>query len=272
MKQLLFAFAVLCAFCSCAKNYTQLVEERAAQYEKEGKVILAKSEDETGKEHYVIYGDPKAQTLGVDTLGDDVTVIPLGKQKYVNITPVAYNGKGLQFINDDDDYYTWDEDVTINDKGELMFTNDDKEKQKFDKVEFYKGKYVLMCNTSSKYTADNHSLAIFFKKPSKYRICGIPNIEKDGNMTVSIHTTLPDICNKDYGDFYNEGDDIYVDRDHEDFCIKVTISPDEEVTPASYGIASTIEFPVEAFASWATLRGYLAKIALIELDAAALDW
>ena len=55
MKQLILVCLVLLTFCSCAKNYPQMVKDRVEQYQKEGKYVLGQSNDSTGKEHYVVY-------------------------------------------------------------------------------------------------------------------------------------------------------------------------------------------------------------------------
>ena len=82
MKKLLFVLTVLLTFCSCAKNYPQLVKDKVEQYKKEGKIILNQYNDSTGKEHYIVYADVQNQIIGVDTLGDSVRVMHLGKKKY----------------------------------------------------------------------------------------------------------------------------------------------------------------------------------------------
>lgn len=84
MKKLLFVLIVLLTFCSCAKNYPQLVKDKAEQYKKEGKIILNQSNDSTGKEHYIVYADVQNQVIGVDTLGDSVRVMHLGKKSTSN--------------------------------------------------------------------------------------------------------------------------------------------------------------------------------------------
>ena len=65
MKKLLLIGLVLFTFCSCAKNYPQMVKDRVEQYQKEGKYVLGQSNDSTGKEHYVVYIDDKQ--IVVDT-------------------------------------------------------------------------------------------------------------------------------------------------------------------------------------------------------------
>ena len=95
MKKLLFILTVLLTFCSCAKNYPQLVKDKAEQYKKEGKIILNQSNDSTGKEHYIVYADVKAQVIGVDTLGEKVKEIKLGKKKYKQLDLCVEEGIGL---------------------------------------------------------------------------------------------------------------------------------------------------------------------------------
>lgn len=83
MKQLVLVCLVLLTFCSCAKNYPQMVKDRVEQYQKEGKYVLGQSNDSTGKEHYVVYID-KTQIV-VDTLDDSLQVFPLGKMEYMKL-------------------------------------------------------------------------------------------------------------------------------------------------------------------------------------------
>ena len=65
MKKLLLIGLVFFTFCSCAKNYPQMVKDRVEQYQEEGKYVLGQSNDSTGKEHYVVYIDDKQ--IVVDT-------------------------------------------------------------------------------------------------------------------------------------------------------------------------------------------------------------
>ena len=83
MKKLLLIGLVLFTFCSCAKNYPQMVKDRVEQYQEEGKYVLGQSNDSTGKEHYVVYIDDKQ--IVVDTLGDSLQVFPFGKMKYMKL-------------------------------------------------------------------------------------------------------------------------------------------------------------------------------------------
>ena len=78
MKKLpILLLAAVLALCSCSKSYQELVNEKVEQYKKDGKIILNKSDDPTGKEHYIVFADVEQQTIGVDTLGEEAQVIKL---------------------------------------------------------------------------------------------------------------------------------------------------------------------------------------------------
>ena len=53
--QLVVAFSIATGFVSCTKNYPQEVNKRVKNLEQQGAEILARSNDETGAEHYVLY-------------------------------------------------------------------------------------------------------------------------------------------------------------------------------------------------------------------------
>ena len=71
------------------------VKDRVEQYQNEGKVILSQSNDDTGKKHYVVYGDIDKQTIVVDTLGENVFTIQLGKKTLKTLTPNVIEDDGL---------------------------------------------------------------------------------------------------------------------------------------------------------------------------------
>lgn len=82
MKKLpILLLAALLTLYSCSKSYQELVNEKVEQYKKEGKIILNKSDDPTGKEHYIVFADAKQQSIGVDTLGEEALVIKLADVK-----------------------------------------------------------------------------------------------------------------------------------------------------------------------------------------------
>ena len=91
IKKLLFLLiAAALVLCSCGKNYPKLVKQQVEKYMKEGKIILSQSNDSTGKEHYIVFADMKAQTIGVDTLGEKVQTINLSKilEKQIDVINV----------------------------------------------------------------------------------------------------------------------------------------------------------------------------------------
>jgi|GEM_PF-6978581 len=53
--QLVVAFSIAAGFVSCTKNYPQEVNKRVIDLKQQGAEILARSNDETGAEHYVLY-------------------------------------------------------------------------------------------------------------------------------------------------------------------------------------------------------------------------
>ena len=75
-------------FSSCMKNYPEMVYEKALQYQQEGKYILGKSDDPSGKEHYIVYIDNK--NIVVDDLVDSLRHYPLGNLKSFDFG--LYNG------------------------------------------------------------------------------------------------------------------------------------------------------------------------------------
>ena len=58
-------------------------------------MILSQSNDDTGKKHYVVYGDIDKQTIVVDTLGENVFTIQLGKKTLKTLTPNVIEDDGL---------------------------------------------------------------------------------------------------------------------------------------------------------------------------------
>ena len=95
MIKYVIGFWALLTVCSCTGNY-QMVKDRVEQYKKEGKIILNHSNDETGKEHYIVYADAKSQVIGVDTLGENVKEIHLGKKPYVSFEVKVDEMHGLK--------------------------------------------------------------------------------------------------------------------------------------------------------------------------------
>lgn len=244
-------------FLLLRQELSAVVKDRAAQYEKEGKVILAQSNDETGKEHYVIYGDPRTQVLGVDTLGDSVKVIPLRKQSYQTLDPVAYSGKGLQMTCDE---FVREAEITINSKGEFLRDNTSCMKI----VSVFKDKYIVVKNVPEDESLSVSTYIIFFDKKTRLLADEEPTIAENGDITFNIQTNMSSIL--EYGNLCSPDNNLYdlgldVQWDMVDFCIKTTITPTGEIKLADYGIASTTQIPTEAFSSLSLLQDYLQEIA-----------
>lgn len=188
MKQLLMLFIVLCAFCSCAKNYPQLVNERVAQYEKEGKWILCRSNDETGKEHFIVYADKNAQTICVDTVGDGVKTIVLKDLKCHGILPTPIMDADLtgaspsfSIFNDNlTSKCNWSvgtSAITVSYYGD---------KENISEVKPYKDKYIVLQST-------NQTLILFLTKPQIVECDkGMGNVNESSNGDIELSLRYED--------------------------------------------------------------------------------
>lgn len=125
------------AFCSCGKDYAKLVKEQVGKYEKEGKIILSQSDDSTGKEHYIVFADPKAQIIGVDTLGEEVETI-----KLTGIVEKRIDIPGIQLP---DKFYVISNDPNSTSKTDLKISKDGKFSSDTEwNATVYKGKYLIL--------------------------------------------------------------------------------------------------------------------------------
>ena len=155
MKNLLFMLSVLFAFCSCTKDYPQLLNERVNQYRKEGKWILSYSKKATENEHYIVYADKKIQSIVVDSL-DGQNHYPLKKLK------------AFQIAISNDDSLIWtdiSEDVPLKlASGRTLLLETYEGELQADRISGYKDKYMI---------ADfgNGGVAIIFLKANK--VCGL---------------------------------------------------------------------------------------------------
>ena len=143
VKNVLIALFALFALCSCEKDYHKLQKERVEQYKKEGKWIIAQS-DSTSNEHYIIYGDKKTQTIGIDTLGGDVQVVDLKKpMKQSLFTPVWGGGVFDMFP----DGYGQEKNLlkVMTEGFENMYQYAREKSRKSSFVRAYKSKYVIVC-------------------------------------------------------------------------------------------------------------------------------
>ena len=157
MKNLLLFVTVVFALCSCAKDYAALQKERVAQYEKEGKIILAKS-DSTSSGHYIIYADEKTQTIGIDTLDGDARIIDLKTIKETNFGPM--DGTGVFDML----YESGEAHLTIKD-GKLSHSRYDGFTYEPQSVYFFKDKYMIVSYDKE------YNYILFFTEPVKLYFC-----------------------------------------------------------------------------------------------------
>ncbi|WP_298639372.1 hypothetical protein [uncultured Prevotella sp.] len=187
MKKLPFLLlATMLALCSCSKSYQELVNEKVEQYKKDGKIILNKSDDPTGKEHYIVFADAKQQTIGVDTLGERSQIIKLTDIKEQEIDLSDAQGCDTFTI-----YNTKLEQKTTNvrvvDSITFKSIYDSKTEEKM-AVECYKDKYILMTSKDNDYVRYK---ILFFKQPSViFHLFG-DDIEKNdnGDLNITIKTS-----------------------------------------------------------------------------------
>lgn len=256
MKKLLFLGLVLLTFCSCGKNYPQMVKDKVEQYKKEGKIILNQSNDSTGKEHYIVYADVKSQTIGVDTLGEKAKEIKLGKKTFKKLTLHANEGAGLVAKFSVQEYDETKEYKLLK-NGQLMAYN-----QPMD-ITVYKDKYIIIGkNKSDSFYPD----AIFVngEEDAYYQICGTFGTDEVGNLNVSAETWLrnavPESWRHYIEDSYNHPE-LYIDINHGNIICKTTISPDGKIIKQSdVVVCDYLQIPVEVFSSWSTLKLYVYKI------------
>lgn len=181
MKKLpILLLAAVLALCSCSKSYQELVNEKVEQYKKDGKIILNKSDDPTGKEHYIVFADAKQQTIGVDTLGEEAQIINIQKLKkrhlmvpdcqdyepFTTISPYTYGYTKLRI--------TKNGEFEDNDGGGLW------------NIKCYKNKYLIISRNNENYKSWS---LLFFQIPSKiFSIGGDVNIpdSSDGKLRITL--------------------------------------------------------------------------------------
>lgn len=174
VKNVLIALFALLALCSCEKDYHKLQKERVEQYKKEGKWIIAQS-DSTSNEHYIIYGDKKTQTIGIDTLGGDVQVVDLKKPMTQVAFAPLWGGSGFKMLTDMEEHYGWGSGkdfkkslIKIVDKA-FENTDDGVEEEKQNhtttSIQAYKNKYIII--NFDRYYPDVYRYILFFTNPPK---------------------------------------------------------------------------------------------------------
>jgi hypothetical protein len=254
MKKLLFMFTVLLAFCSCAKDYPQLVKDKAELYKNEGKIILNQSNDSTGKEHYIVYADVQNQIIGVDTLGDGVREIHLGKKKEFNPELKVKKGEGMKVA-----FYELSEStISLTKDGKLLW-----DKEKYNISDVYKDKY-LVCKK------EDMKQILLLDQEEAYHVVDMyeeDKINTDGSIDFDAGTGIYMLINEDENyewpspDNIEDPDPYYIDRYHTDVIVKVKILPNGEIIPSQdYADWGGIHVPFKDFATWETFEPYVLKV------------
>ena len=257
MKKLLFILTVLFTFCSCAKNYPKLVKDKAEQYKKEGKIILNQSNDSTGKEHYIVYADVQNQVIGIDTLGDSVRVMHLGKKKYFEPDLKVEKGEEMK-IN----FYRVDPTTTaivaptfsITKDGKLLW---DGEEYKISAV--YKDKYLVCKGSWDLILFLNKDEVFYGIRWDKYR----DKINTDGSINYEVTRDIYDLIDEEenyaWPDY--DGYEYYIDKDHMSVGVKVKIFPNGEIIPLeNYADWCGVRVPLKDFATWDMLAPYVLEV------------
>lgn len=253
MKKLLFIFTVILAFCSCAKDYPRLVKEKVEQYKKEGKTILNQSNDSTGKEHYIVFADVQNQIIGVDTLGDGVREIHLGKKKKFEPEMKVKKSEGMRvaFLE-----LCLEDSIFLTKDGQLLWYG-----QKFKISDVYKDKY-LVCKK------ENMKNILFLDQEEAYHVVCMYDegkINTDGSIDLEVGTGIYTLINEDENYEWpasDSSDPYFIDRNHTDVSVKVKILPNGKIIPSEdYADWCGVHVPFKDFATWETLESYVLKVA-----------
>lgn len=265
MKKLLFVLTVLLTFCSCAKNYPQLVKDKVEQYKKEGKIILNQSNDSTGKEHYIVYADVQNQIIGVDTLGDGVREIHLGKKKKYEPDIKVKKDEGMNVVFRE----FLESEMSLTKDGKLM-----SDKVKFNISKVYKDKYLVCRNSEADlvYKKEEWIRIIFLNQEDAYYVIDMNKEDKintDGSIECEEGTGIYSLINEDenyaWPDYESDNDEdlgpYYIDRYHTDVVVKVKILPNGEIIPSEdYADWCGIHVPFKDFATWESFEPYVLKV------------
>ena len=156
------------------------MNEKVEQYKKDGKIILNKSDDPTGKEHYIVFADVEQQTIGVDTLGEEAQIIKLKDIKEQEIDLSTAQGSDTFSI-----YSNISEPKASNIRVVDSTTFKEKvfDRENIMKAECYKDKYILMTDGDTEYV--RHKI-LFFKQPSMIFNFYNNAIEKTDNGDLNI--------------------------------------------------------------------------------------
>ena len=213
---------------------------------------MSQSNDSTGKEHYIVYADVKAQIIGVDTLENAVKKIPLGKKIERVLSLKAIEGKGLVASFTEDSTFQTNWCITL--KGKIGIKDRDEEysidlvyKNKF---LIFNGVYLLFFDNSKfVYTVygESDSLARYWRKDECFHVCAFGVIWSN------------DFPEK-WEDYFSR-DEYYIDRDHCGVELKVKLSKDGNIIwQDKVADWCGIKVPVAAFSTWNKLEPYVREL------------
>lgn len=233
------------ALSSFSKSNQELVNEKVEQYKKEGKIILNKSDDPTGKEHYIVFADVKQQTIGVDTLGEKVQIIKLAEAKQKDFC-LAY-AQGTEPFN----IYSMNTETkaaNVRVVDSVTFKSIyDANTEEIMKVECYKDKYILMTCREDNYVRNK---ILFFKQPSVvFHLCD-GAIEKTDGGDLNITITSSEMFGM-----------TMLDQEFVQAIFHVTLNPDGLIKKQDDSVNfGGIMIPTRAYGNPEEMQEYLNRI------------
>lgn len=233
------------ALSSFSKSNQELVNEKVEQYKKEGKIILNKSDDPTGKEHYIVFADVKQQTIGVDTLGEKVQIIKLAEAKQKDFC-LAYAQGTEPFTIYSMNTETKAANVRVVDSVTFKSIYD-ANTEEIMKVECYKDKYILMTCREDNYVRNK---ILFFKQPSVvFHLCD-GAIEKTDGGDLNITITSSEMFGM-----------TMLDQEFVQAIFHVTLNPDGLIKKQDDSVNfGGIMIPTRAYGNPEEMQEYLNRI------------
>lgn len=233
------------ALGSFSKSNQELVNEKVEQYKKEGKIILNKSDDPTGKEHYIVFADVKQQTIGVDTLGEKVQIIKLAEAKQKDFC-LAYAQGTEPFSIYSMNTETKAANVRVVDSVTFKSIYD-ANTEEIMKVECYKDKYILMTCREDNYVRNK---ILFFKQPSVvFHLCD-GAIEKTDGGDLNITITSSEMFGM-----------TMLDQEFVQAIFHVTLNPDGLIKKQDDSVNfGGIMIPTRAYGNPEEMQEYLNRI------------
>lgn len=233
------------ALGSFSKSNQELVNEKVEQYKKEGKIILSKSDDPTGKEHYIVFADIKQQTIGVDTLGEKVQIIKLAEAKQKDFC-LAYAQGTEPFSIYSMNTETKAANVRVVDSVTFKSIYD-ANTEEIMKVECYKDKYILMTCREDNYVRNK---ILFFKQPSVvFHLCD-GAIEKTDGGDLNITITSSEMFGM-----------TMLDQEFVQAIFHVTLNPDGLIKKQDDSVNfGGIMIPTRAYGNPEEMQEYLNRI------------